>query len=432
MNNARETALKILYKINTEGAYSNIALKDELAKAGLDSRDNAFVTNLVYGVISRKLTLDYVIKKYSSVKLKKLSVFVHEILRIGVYQIFFMDKVPDSAAVNECVKLANKYAKRSSGFINGVLRSVIRGGDILSDVSDLTVKYSFPEDICNVFIRDMGKDKAKNVMDALNSQATMTIRANSLKTNTEELVKTLGESAEIIEDVPYAVKVSGLDVSGSDLYKKGFYTVQGISAMLSVMALDVKPGQSVIDMCSAPGGKTSYIAELMNNDGEIRAFDIHPHKIDIIEKNMERLGIDIVTAACFDGTTPIERLKNSADKIIADVPCSGLGIIQKKPDIKWAFTPSELNIIQKKILKNAASYLKPGGELVYSTCTINKQENEDVVNEFLSQNKDFELMDFSTLLPQRFRKDTTEYLTLYPDTDKTDGFFIAKIRRKQN
>lgn len=433
MNNAREVALRTLHKIDSEGAYSNIALKEELLKAGLDSRDNAFVTNLVYGVISRRLTLDYVIKTYSSVKLKKLSVFVLDILRMGIYQIFFMDKVPDSAAVNESVKLANKYAKRSMGFVNGVLRSVIRGGDILADIKDISVKYSFPGEICDVFIRDLGAKRAESLMKSLNSQAAMTIRANSLKVTAEELKEKLcgcGVSAELIDGVPYVLRVSGLDVSGSDLYKKGFYTVQGVSAILSVMALDAKPGQNVIDMCSAPGGKTSFIAELMKNEGEIRAFDIHPHKIDIIEKNMERLGISIVQAACVDGTVEISRLKGWADKVIADVPCSGLGIIQKKPDIKWAFEPSELSNIQIKILKNAASYLKEGGELIYSTCTLNKQENEDVINEFLAENKEFELVDFRELIPERFRKETPGYMTLYPDIDNTDGFFIAKIRRK--
>lgn len=428
----REVALKILHKIDKDGAYTNIAVKDGLAASGLDARDKGFVSEMVYGIVSRRLTLDYFIKKYSSVKLKKLSLYVLELLRMGIYQIYFMDRVPESAAVNESVKLAKRYAGRSAGFVNAVLRSIIRGGDSISDIQSIMERYSFPDSIYNVFKRDFGEQRAIDIMKSLNEKPHMTLRANTLKVTADELLRLLEHDGITAEpgDAAASVFVSGMDVGGSRLYRDGFFTVQGTAAMLSCAALGVKPGMSVIDMCAAPGGKTTYLCELMKNSGSVRAFDIYDHKIELIRQNAKRLGITIIDASVSDAAVIKEELFESADRVMADVPCSGLGIIAKKPDIKWAFEESSLPGLQLKILENAAMYLKHGGSLIYSTCTLNKQENECVVEKFLSQNTEFEPEDFGGLIPKRFSCSGRGYITLYPDTDRTDGFFIAKIKRR--
>ncbi len=428
----REAALKALYKIEKEGAYSNIALKETLFASSLDGRDKAFVTNLVYGVVMHKNSLDYVLARYSSVKLKKLSDYVLLILRMGVYQLFYMDKVPSSAAINESVKLSKKYAARSSGFINAVLRNADRGGDIIKASSDISIRLSYPEEIVNLFSSQLGDKRAESLMEALNSFSSMTVRANSMKISAQELSEKLSEicEAKVIPDVKNAVFVSGLDVAGSELYKSGYFSVQGISAMLSVEALDVRPGMRVLDMCAAPGGKTTYIGELLKGEGEVIAHDIHEHKIELINKNIKRLGIKNASSKTGDACVICAEYLEGFDRVLCDVPCSGLGIIAKKPDIKWTFKPSYIAKTQLRILENGAKYLKRGGEMVYSTCTLNKKENEDVINLFLENNEGYELLGFEKLISSRFSGAERGYITLYPDIDKADGFFIAKIKRK--
>lgn len=434
MPNARETALKALYRVEFEGAYSNIALKEELSYAGMSGLDNAFTTSLVYGVISRKLTLDYIIGVYSSVKLKKLSRFVLLILRMGIYQIYFMDKVPRPAAVNESVKLANRYAKRSAGFVNGVLRNAVRKVIDLSDISDLEIRYSFPSSIYKMFERDFGMERAESLMNALNASPEMTVRVNLMKITPHELCRLIeaeGGSASVSDILPYAVIVSGIDVSKSELYKKGFYTVQDTAAMLAAAVLSPLPGQTVLDMCAAPGGKTAHLGEIMENNGKVIAFDIHEHKLRLIENNVKRAGLNCVFVRFGDARKRNKELEGIADKVLADVPCSGLGIIRRKPDIKWSYEASELCGIQLEILRNSSRYLRRGGELVYSTCTLNKQENEEVIEKFLKDSKEFEAVDISGIVPEKLEKETAKrgYITLYPDVQKTDGFFISKIRR---
>lgn len=422
MINAREAALLALCKIEYEGAYSNMAVKDVLS-GDFDGRDKGLITELVYGVVRRKLTLDYIISKYSKIKLKKLSKYLIMILRMGVYQIYFTDKIPDSAAVNESVKLSKKYCGKSSGFANAILHSVIRGREILEYPKDkvefLSVKYSFPEELVKMFLQF---DFCEELLKALNEEPKTTVRVNRLKE--EELT---GE----FEETPlyeHARTVKGTDMAALEDYREGRVIPQDIAAMMASEALSPKPGEVCVDMCSAPGGKTTHIAELMQNSGKVYAFDIHPHKVEIIRKNAERMGITIIEAEVADATEAKKELLGVADKVLADVPCSGLGIIRRKPDIKWNKDDiSELPEIQYKILENAAGYLKPGGELVYSTCTLNKCENEDVVCRFLENNKDFEFVKIQ--LPGPLMRENDGYITLYPNRDGTDGFFISKIKR---
>lgn len=424
MGNPREVALLALYEIEYNGAYSNMAVKEALPKID-DNRDKGLVTQLVYGVVRRKLTLDYIISQYSKIKIKKLSKYVLLILRMGVYQLYFTDKVPESAAVNESVKLAKKYCGKSSGFVNGILHSVIRGKETLKYPEDkieyLSVKYSFPEEMVELFW-DTGF--CEELLSALNCEPETTVRVNSLKDEPLE--------ADFAESPIYegARLIKGNDVAALADYKKGRIIPQDIAAMMASIALSPKPGDICVDMCAAPGGKTTHLAELMEDKGKIYAFDIHPHKIDIINKNAERMGISIIDAKVGDSLEVREDLLGTCDKVLADVPCSGLGIIRRKPDIKWNKENIEaLPELQLKILENASKYLKVGGELVYSTCTILKRENEAVIKRFLEKNEGFELV--KAELPGKLGRENEGYITLYPNIDGTDGFFIAKIKRKK-
>lgn len=412
--NAREVALKTIYAVEFEGAYSNMALKKSLAGSKLSSADKGLVTNLVYGVISRRLTLDFAISAYSKIKLKKISNYNLIILRMGIYQLMYMDKIPASAAVNESVKLAKKYVRASVGFINGILRSFIRGG-IEIPQEDLSVKYSFPKWLCDRWIEDFGTEFTEKLMAALCKSPKLTLRPNTLKISPEMLKKMLNNRGIKAELNGISIECGGFDVSLDNLYKNGFYTPQDAAASQTAIALEPERGCTVIDMCAAPGGKTTHIAELMGNEGKILAFDVHAHKIKLIEENAKRLGIDIINVAEGDGTVFDKLLEESADRVLCDVPCSGLGIIRRKPDIKWNGECSEeLNKIQRAILENGGRYLKRGGILVYSTCTVDRRENEEITMEFLKNHADFERV---------FEK------TYYPHIDNTDGFYICKIKK---
>lgn len=417
--NVREVALKALYEIEYNGAYSNMAVKDALKKNDISDRDKALFTALVYGTVDKKITLDYYIKHFSTIKLKKISKYILLILRMGIYQLKFTDKIPVSAAVNESVKLAKRYGHgASAGFVNGVLRNISKSGDL--DYPDdeaeyLAVKYSYPIWLCNRWIEELGYDFAENMMIAFGESKKIALRANTLKISVEELQKKLlqrGIGAEIKGE---AVVTDGFDIENSDLYREGYFTPQDAAAMQAAEILSPMPGERVIDMCSAPGGKTTHIAELMNNKGIISAFDIYVHKTELVRKNAERLGIDIIKTEVKDASEFDASLSETADRVLCDVPCSGLGIIGRKPDIKHnGDRTEELLPIQRKILENAAKYVKSGGVIVYSTCTVEKSENEGITGEFLKKHTDFEKI---------YDK------TFYPHIDGTDGFYICKMRK---
>ncbi len=435
MANPREIAMHILYDIEFCDAYSNMALKNAFLKHNnLKPVDKAFITNLVYGITSRKLTIEQYIKQNSKIKLKKISKYILLILQLGIYQIKFMDKVPESAAVNESVKLAKRYGHgASAGFVNGVLHSVIKNDLNLPDdkFEKLSCLYSYPVELCKKWCNDFGDDFAIELMKSMNEETKLSLRVNTLKTTSDDLAgKNQGfVISEIYKD---AVISEGFDVAGSEIYKKGLIYPQDISAMLASVVLAPKKGDSVLDLCSAPGGKTTHMAQLMENDGKICACDVYEHKIDIINKNAERLGIDIIEAKLIDSTKYVKEFDSCFDKVLADVPCSGWGIIRRKPDIKWKNDDNnELISISKEILTNAAKYVRIDGEIVFSTCTINKDENENRLFEFLKENENFEAVDITDLLPDKLRKDTAKngYVTFYPNTDSIDGFFIAKIKR---
>lgn len=418
MANAREIAMKVIYSVEFENAYSNMALKKALANTELSKQDRALVTTLAYGVLDKKITLDYVIGCFSRLKIKKISKFILIILRMGIYQLMFMDKIPVSAAVNESVRLARRYGHAASaGFVNGVLRNVSKAEIVYPTEKKeyLSIKYSFPIWLCEKWINDFGFEFTEKLLDAFSKEPKLNIRPNTLKTSAKELAQSLnkaGVSSEIEEDY---IVAEGFDIASDELYRNGFYTIQDAAAMQTAKILAPNEGETVIDMCAAPGGKTTHLAEIMNNKGRIYAFDVHEHKIELIRKNAERLGITIIEAKLGDGCKKMTKYIQTADKVLCDVPCSGLGIIRRKPEIKWnREKDSDLPEIQRKILDNGADYLKIGGEIVYSTCTIEKEENEAVTGGFLADNDNFEKV---------YEK------TFYPHTDNTDGFYICKMKR---
>ncbi|MEE0945164.1 MAG: 16S rRNA (cytosine(967)-C(5))-methyltransferase RsmB [Clostridia bacterium] len=425
MKSSREAALAVLYEIEYNDGYSNIVLKNVLNETNLDSRDRAFVSAIVYGVITKKRMLDYMIEKLSKIKLKKISKYILLILRMGLYQLKFMDKIPDSAAVNESVRLARRYGhSASAGYVNGILRTAAKTDFSVPD--NIAVRESFADECAKKLSMDY-KERAEGIMSALNKEPKMTVRTNLLKTTTDELKKLL--DAENCSYSNVGLYVKKLDTSSSKEYEKGLFTVQDVSPMVACEVLAPKKGQTVIDLCAAPGGKTTYLAELMQNEGRIFAFDIHPHRVELVIKNAKRLGIDIIDAKVSDATEFDNNLENTADRVLADVPCSGIGIARRKPELKYKTDFGGLPEIQLAILKNGARYLKVGGELVYSTCTLYRDENERIIERFLKENDGFELVSFQELLPDGFEEDKQGIMTVLPDRTDCDGFFVAKIRR---
>ncbi len=421
---ARHAALTALYEIEYGGAYSNIALKEVLAKADLSSRDSALATAIVYGVVANKRLLDYMIETLSTVKLKKLSKYILLIVRMGMYQLKFMDKIPESAAVNESVKLAKRYGhKASSGYVNGILHRAAKTDFEMP--GDIAVRLSFSDENAKRLIADFPED-AENIMKALNRKPKLTVRVNKLRTTKEELLNIDGMEESGFADALYC---RNIDIAKSKEYKDGLFTVQDIAPMIACSVLAPQKGDKVIDLCAAPGGKTTYIAELMGNVGEILAFDIHPHRSELVDKNAKRLGIDIIKTAVADATVFDNSLEGTADKILLDVPCSGLGIARRKPELKYKTDSENLPDIQLAILDNGARYVKDGGEIVYSTCTLFRDENEKVVEEFLKIHKDFEAVCFNDLLPDGLSENKKGMMTILPNKADMDGFFMAKLRK---
>lgn len=430
----RKKAVTILMDIEKNTAYTNIEMNKLRASGQFDNTDVRFIGELVNGVVKRKITLDYVIGLHSSVKVKKISPFILNVLRIGVYQLLFMDKIPESAAVNECVKIVKKSSVgRLSSFVNAILRAV-RPEDIEaiddSTTEGKSIKYSFPRWIVERWTSDFGNDFATNLMKSLKEKPDVHIRrtVSVTKSEFENNLKHDGVqfSDIMINEFPdydysYGIKTHGsLESLGS--FVNNLFYIQDPAASLAAYLAEPQPGDCIIDMCAAPGGKTIFMAELMRNQGTLIACDIYEHKLNLIKENCAKFGITAVDARLLDATIYHENLNNSADKILCDVPCTGLGILRKKPDICYSRTLEDIEIlsgISRKILDNAAKYLKPGGVLIFSTCTIEKEENECVVERFLSEHKDF------TYYP--FGVSENKYMTFYPHIHGTDGFFICRL-----
>ena len=432
IDKVREIALKVLYEIDKNDAYSNIALDEALNQARknkeqINSRDIGFISEIVYGTISWKLTLDEIIKKYSNIKIKKISPWILNILRMSIYQIVFLDKVPKSAAVNEGVNLAKRYGhKSSSNFVNAILRKVERKDyeeffEIKNDIERISKTTSMPVWIIEELLKENNIEKVEEICRASNFKPKLSIRVNVLKTNNEEIIEKLEEKDIKIEkgELENFLLVDGIkNLEAQKEFQEGLFTVQDEGAGLIPKILNPQPGEKVLDACSSPGGKTTYMAELMNNQGVIKAWDIHEHRVKLVNDAAKRLDIKIIQTEVKDATVYEEKYFEYFDKILLDVPCLGIGVLKRKPDIKWKRKREdieEISKIQKSILENCSKYLKNNGELVYSTCSILKQENDEIIQEFLKNHKNFEIL---------------QQKHIY-QSEKTDGFFICKVQKIQ-
>lgn len=439
MKNARQAAFEALLKIHREGAYSNLVVDASLKEnAQFDERDKAFFSNLVYGTLDRLILIDYNLSLYLTQPVSKLKPELHTILRLGTYQILFLDRVPSSAAVNESVKLAkvNKSAFAAS-LVNAVLRRVADNGLKLpagaeNDPAYLGVKYSCPEWLIKMWIDAYGFDNAVALAEKALEAAPVIVKVNTLKITVDDLIWKLAEEGVIAQRSAKFPDSLILENTGAveELlsYQDGLFHAQDFASQICCMALDAKPGETVFDLCSAPGGKTFTIAQAMQNTGCVRAFDIYQSRVDLIKNGAKRLGLDNVYTYLSDATIFNENY-GMADKVLCDVPCSGLGIIRRKPEIRFkkATEIDNLPKIQYNILCNATRYLKDGGRLVYSTCTLNPKENDEVCNRFLEEHPEFEAVSFMPELRRYSEND--KYLTLMPHVHNTDGFFVAVFQK---
>lgn len=421
LSKPREAALKALVAVEKDGAYLNIVLRDILSSSDMDERDRALCQAIAFGTVKNALYLDNIIKNLSKIKLNKLSVWIHNILRMGIYCIKFMDRIPDSATVNECVKLARRYGHgASAGFVNAILRNASRCGDFLpEDVSSpeyISIKYSCPLWLTKKWLSE---GYTEDLFRSMNEEPPVTVRLNTIKSSS--LPDVFEKSA--FSPFSYDYKGGG-SVENTPFFRDGQIAVQDGASQKAVMALAIKKDMKVLDLCAAPGGKTGFIAQLLENTGEVVSCDIHPHKLPLIEANLSRLGITNTKTVQNDATVFRSEFENRFDRVICDVPCSGLGVLRRKPDIRLTKTEEDngsLVKIQQKIIDCAVKYVKKGGILVYSTCTVNKNENEENVKYLLENYGEFSLLD-------EFKE--TSGRQFLPCTDGTDGFFYAAFERK--
>ena len=435
---ARETALNALIACRKEGAWSNGVMKEYIVRDHLDSRDAGLATRLCYGVLQNRMKLDFYLKQLLTGKIKDLHPVVHDILHLGLYQLQELDKVPASAAVNESVALAKKYCKKqryAPGLVNAVLRKAADGMDGLKQPASWVDQYSHPQELVDLLIRDVGKARMETMLKANNEAPQTVIQVNTLKTTVAELTRML-EAANVTVQ-PHGWMMDCLVVSGTgaienlEPFKQGLFYVQDPAAKLSVYCAQLPQADiRLLDCCAAPGGKSFAAAIAMGGKGTITSCDVHAHKVGLIQNGADRLGLTGITARQQDATANNPDWNDQMDVVIADVPCSGYGIIRKKPDIRYKDPASmeDLPALQLAILKNQARYVKKGGVLLYSTCTLLRRENEDVVAAFLAENDEFYLEPLS--LPAPFPQNENGMLTLVPGEYDTDGFFISRLRRK--
>lgn len=411
----------MLLAIDRDGQYSHLVLRDVLDKYQyLSKQERAFLTRLTEGTIERMLTLDYVIDQFSKTKVKKMKPLIRELMRLSVYQIMYMDGVPDAAVCNEAVKLARKRGFSGlSGFVNGVLRSVARGWKDVTFQNE-SVRYSVPEWIIDGWNADYGRDVTEKMLEAFMQPAKITVRTNTQKCTPEELKDRLsqeGVTVEAIEGISYAFALSGFDyLAGLGSFQDGWFYVQDISSMTVAHAADPKKGDYIIDVCAAPGGKSSHLAELLDGSGMVEARDLTEYKVGLIEENILRHDLHNMNAVQQDATLFDEASVEKADILICDLPCSGLGVIGRKSDIRYKMTAEkahDLAVLQQEMLDTVWKYVKRGGKLIYSTCTIHKEENEDNVAAFLQKHPQFTLVEQRQIFPM----------------EGSDGFFVAKMIR---
>jgi len=434
---ARETALNALMACRKSGAWSNGVLKEYIQRDRLDGRDAALATRLCYGVIQNRQKLDFYLKQLLTGKLKDLHPVVRDVLHLGLYQIYELDKIPDSAAVNESVSLTKKYCKnpKAASLVNGVLRNAVRNREKLEEPVSYADKYSHPEELISLLKKNLPKGRLEPMLIADNASPETVVQVNTLKTTPARLLLQLEK--EHVSAEPHAWMRDCLVLSGTGnleqlpSLREGLYYVQDPAAKLSVLCADLHGLDiRILDCCSAPGGKSFAAAIATEGRAQIISCDVHAHKTGLIENGAARLGLNNISVRQQDATVRVPEWEDTMDVVIADVPCSGLGIIRKKPDIRYKNLQEmeALPALQLAILENQSAYVKKGGILIYSTCTVLKRENEDIVDAFLKQHPDFTLEPLA--LPAVFPKNETGMLTLIPGQYDTDGFFICRLRRK--
>jgi 16S rRNA (cytosine967-C5)-methyltransferase len=438
--NARKLAFKTLYDIERNKNYSNISINKNFKNIDISDQEKGLATELIYGIIENKYYLNYIIDKLSKIKSKKMSTYVKIALWLGIYQIVFLDSIKDHAAVNESVTLIKKYDKKSSGFVNAILRNIIRNkGTIMEidkeDIVDyLSIKYSYNPWLIRKWIEDFGQEFTEDLLEANSEKPNLYIRVNTLKIGKDELIDKLnsqGITCSKVNGIDEAIMVKNLkNIENNKLFKEGYFTVQDISSMLVGKVTNPKEGKLILDICSAPGGKTTHVGALMKNTGKVVARDVFEHKLKLIDKTVKRLGLKNIKIENFDALKLDENSISKFDYVISDVPCSGMGIIKRKPEIKFKNEEElkELPIIQKNILNNASKYVKIGGNLIYSTCTIHDEENINIIKEFLESNDNFELVPIEEVNIDLDNQDKG-YIKIYPNIHGMDGFFIAKLKR---
>lgn len=444
----RETVLEALLAITREEAYSHVITGGMLDKYNyLPPQEKAFMKRLLEGTLERRIQLDYCIDAISSVPVKKMKPFIRELLRMSAYQLLYMDSVPDSAVCNEAVKLADRHSFHSlKGFVNGVLRNLSRKKEEIAwpdrerdRVASLSVCYSMPRWLIEKWDREQGRERTELILQGLLQERPVTVRLK--KCLTEEEISSVREELESgnirvqeIPDLPWAWHLERVEGIGNiPAFLVGKFTVQDVSSMLAVEAAGIREGNFVIDVCAAPGGKTMLAAELTGKRGHVLARDVSPEKLSLIEENRDRMGADNVTVEQWDAAVPDREKAGLADVVLADVPCSGLGVIGKKRDIKYRITPERISALvslQRQILETVWQYVKPGGVLLYSTCTISREENEEMVEWFLAKFP-FHTESLTPYLPKRFAGETAKkgYYQFLPGIQETDGFFIARFVR---
>lgn len=434
---ARQTALNALIACRKEGAWSNGVLKEYIQHDRLDGRDAALAARLCYGVIQNRGKLDFYLQQLLTGRLKDVQPVVRDILHLGLYQIYELDKIPDSAAVNESVALVKQYSRnpKAPSLVNGVLRNAVRTKGSLQEPASFADKYSHPDALIGLLKQNLPKGTLEPMLIADNEAPEMTVQVNTLRTSAQALTAQLQEQGVGVKPhswMPDCLVLSGTgNLEQLPAFREGKFYVQDPASRLSVLCAKLpKEGARVLDCCSAPGGKSFAAAIAMAGCGRIQSCDVHAHKTALIEKGAQRLGLENITVCQQDATRLVPQWCNVMDAVIVDAPCSGLGIIRKKPDIRYKnLTETEaLPALQKQILSNQANYVKPGGILMYSTCTVLKRENEEVVSAFLQEHPDFypEALD----LPALFPANTSGMLTLIPGQYDTDGFFICRLRRR--
>ncbi len=419
----RITSYNTLFAIETKNAYSNLELNKQIAKHSPSSP--AFVRELVYGVLEKKYTLDNVLQGFLHNSNKTVKVQAQILLRMGLYQILYLDKVPEYAAINETVKMTKKLCKGNAGFVNAILRSFVKSDRkiLLPDKDDivkyLSIKYSIDTSILTLWKSQMEIDKLEEMLIAMEQRPKLTARVNILKTSVSDLIQILSEEEIYSQetDIKNSLILQGGDILSSRAYREGLFSIQSIPSIIAVQQLNPQKDDLIIDMCAGPGGKSLAIGEMMNNSGRILAFDIYENKLKAINNQAKRVGVKNISTSISNGSVLDDNLISVADRVLCDVPCSAYGMIRKKPELRYKKVTEELTNLyelQLKILTNSARYLKNNGILVYSTCTINENENSKIVSEFIKQNADFRI---------EYEKQ------FFPYDNNSDGFYICKIRK---